>query len=122
MRWFLGLLLILATAWAIDSGLLAYAAYVLLGVLLLTRVITRNGLNLVTAERECGPTEVEVGERVEVSLTIRNDGWLPIPWVLFEDVLPGFALVRPHVHSWVPGVWLGTRRARRGMARLTGRR
>jgi uncharacterized protein (DUF58 family) len=94
MRWFFGLLLILAAAWTIDSGLLAYAAYVLLGVLLLTRVITRNGLNLVTAERECGPTEVEVGERVEVALTIRNEGGLPIPWVLFEDVLPGFALAQ----------------------------
>src|SRR5438552_3060880 len=94
MRWFFGLLLILVAAWAIDSGLLAYAAYVLLGVLLLTRMITRNGLNLVTAERECGPTEVEVGERVEVALTIRNEGWLPIPWVLFEDVLPGFALAQ----------------------------
>ena len=32
--------------------------------------------------------------RVEVALTIRNEGWLPIPWVLFEDVLPGFALAQ----------------------------
>ena len=35
MRWFIGILLVLAVALVIQSGLLAYAAYVLLGVLLL---------------------------------------------------------------------------------------
>ena len=37
MRWFLGILVVLAVALVIQSGLLAYAAYVLLGVLLFTR-------------------------------------------------------------------------------------
>ena len=82
MRWFLALLLILAAAWAIDSGLLAYAAYVLLGVLLLTRIITRNGLNVVTAERECGPTEVEVGEQPVEDAHNRNPGLQKEPALL----------------------------------------
>ena len=35
MRWFLGIIVVLIAALVIQSGLLAYAAYVLLGVLLL---------------------------------------------------------------------------------------
>src|SRR5436305_849436 len=77
----------LAVALVLQSGLLAYAMYVLLGVLIVTRVITRNGINNVTAERSCEPTEVDVGAQVHVSLTVRNEGSLPVPWVLFEDVL-----------------------------------
>ncbi|HEX4588552.1 MAG TPA: DUF58 domain-containing protein, partial [Gemmataceae bacterium] len=92
MRWFLGIIAVLAIALVIQSGLLAYAAYVLLGVLLLTRVLTREGLHRVEAERTVSAQEIEAGERIEVEVTVRNAGTLPLPWVLLEDQLPGFAL------------------------------
>jgi uncharacterized repeat protein (TIGR01451 family) len=94
LRWFLGIILVLSAALVIQSGLLAYAMYVLLGVLLVTRLITRGGLNGVEVRRAVSATEVEAGERIEVTLTVQNTGRLPIPWVLFEDVLPGFALAQ----------------------------
>src|SRR5262245_23514283 len=94
IRWFVGVLAVLAAALVTQSGLLAYAMYVLLGVMLVTRLLTRNGLNCVTVTRTVSATEVEAGERIEVTLAVRNAGRLPIPWVLFEDVLPGFALAQ----------------------------
>ncbi|HEY1378867.1 MAG TPA: DUF58 domain-containing protein [Gemmataceae bacterium] len=92
LRWLLGVLAVLAVALVIQSGLLAYAAYVLLGVLLLTRLLTREGLHHIEAERTVSAEEVEAGERIEVEVTVRNAGRLPLPWVLLEDQLPGYAL------------------------------
>ncbi|HEX4589252.1 MAG TPA: DUF58 domain-containing protein, partial [Gemmataceae bacterium] len=60
-RWLVGLLALLLLAFVIQSGLLAYAAYVLLGVLLLTRIFTREGLHHVEAERTVSAEEVEAG-------------------------------------------------------------
>ena len=92
MRWFIGIIAVLVVALIIQSGLLAYAAYVLLGVLLLTRLMTREGLHHVEAERNVSAEEVEAGDRIAVEVTVRNDGRLPLPWVLLEDQLPAFAL------------------------------
>jgi uncharacterized protein (DUF58 family) len=92
MRWFLGIIAVVVVALVIQSGLLAYAAYVLLGVLLFTRLMTREGLHGVEAERTVTAEEVEAGQRIEVEVTVRNAGRMPLPWVLLEDQLPGYAL------------------------------
>src|SRR3954471_22847726 len=92
MRWFVGIIVVLVVALVIQSGLLAYAAYVLLGVLLFTRLLTREGLHRVEAERDVSADEVEAGEGIAVEVTGRNPGGLPLPWVLLEDQLPGYAL------------------------------
>jgi uncharacterized protein (DUF58 family) len=92
MKWFFGVLLLLLAALVLESGLLAYATYILLGLLLITRVLSRTWMNGLSARRECKRLTAEVGEEVEVSLSIKNDGFLPVPWVLLEDVLPRVAL------------------------------
>ena len=51
MKWYVGAALVLVAALLLDSGLLAYAMYVLLGVLLLTKLLTREGLGRVEATR-----------------------------------------------------------------------
>src|SRR5438270_13066959 len=94
MRWLLGILLMLVVALVIQSGLLAYSMYVLLGVFLFSRLLVRHGLNRVSARRVCGPNAAEAGDRVEVELSLRNDGPLPSPWVLLEDLLPDLALAQ----------------------------
>jgi uncharacterized repeat protein (TIGR01451 family) len=38
--------------------------------------------------RECPRQTAEIGDTVPVTLTIHNRGWLPVPWVLLEDLLP----------------------------------
>ncbi len=105
MYWFIGALLILLAALTIESGLLAYAMYVLLGLLLLARFLARSWVTSLSAERvvrKAGQNDeeaesldglaLEIGERVAVRITLHNDGALPIPWLLIEDVLPGRAL------------------------------
>lgn len=92
MRWYVGVVLVLLAALILQSGLLAYAMYVLLGVMIVSRLLARTALDKVSAERTCKRTTAEVGDRVKVGVTVRNGGWLPVPWVLLEDLLPRRAL------------------------------
>ncbi len=114
MRWFLGIIVVLLVALVIQSGLLAYAAYVLLGVLLVTRLLTREGLHHIEAERTVSAEEIEAGDRVEVEVTVRNAGKLPLPWVLLEDQLPGYALRQRPPRLKVKGKRLQIRLLRAG--------
>ncbi len=113
-RWLLGAVLVLFAALVIQSGLLAYAMYVLLGVLLFTRLLTREGLGRVEAVRVVSAEEVEAGQRIEVEVTVRNTGRLPLPWVLLEDQLPAFALQQRPPRLRVKGKRLQIRTLRAG--------
>ncbi|HMC88293.1 MAG TPA: DUF58 domain-containing protein [Gemmataceae bacterium] len=92
MKWFLGALALLLTALILQSGLLAYAMYVLLAVLILSRVLARAWIGHLSATRQCDQLTAEIGDTVRVKLEVRNAGWLPVPWVLLEDLLPRQAL------------------------------
>ncbi|HJT78756.1 MAG TPA: DUF58 domain-containing protein [Gemmataceae bacterium] len=92
MKWYVAALLILLAALALQSGLLAYAMYVLLGALLVSRLLARASLDKVAAVRTCEQTTAEIGDRVAVEVTVENRGRLMLPWVLLEDLLPGAAL------------------------------
>jgi uncharacterized repeat protein (TIGR01451 family) len=100
MRWFLGSLLLLLAALFLQSGLLAYAMYVLLGILLVSRVLARSWTGHLSATRRCKQSTAEVGDEITLTLTITNDGALPVPWVLLEDILPRSALEQkpPRLH------------------------
>ncbi len=96
MKWFLAAALILLAALVLETGLLAYAMYVLLGLLLLSRVLARSWTENLSAERRCDRVTAEVGEVIDVAVKVRNGGTLPVPWVLLEDMLPAKALVENH--------------------------
>ena len=91
-KWLIAAGLILLAALILESGLLAYAMYVLLGVMLLSRLLARDWLGRVTATREVDAAEAEVGDEVGVQIIVRNNGSIPIPWMLLEDLLPQWAL------------------------------
>jgi uncharacterized repeat protein (TIGR01451 family) len=93
MKWFIGALLLLLAALILESGLLAYAMYVLLALLVLSRFLAHSWIGHLTANRHCKQTTAEVGETVGVEVNVANTGGLPVPWVLLEDVLPAKALV-----------------------------
>src|SRR5581483_8979509 len=88
MKWFLGAAFLLLAAVVLQSGLLAYAMYVLLATLVLTRLMARASIAHISAERQCRSLVAEIGDSVDVNLTVHNGGVLPVPWVLMEDVLP----------------------------------
>jgi uncharacterized protein (DUF58 family) len=94
MKWYIGAGLILLAALLLDSGLLAYSMYVLLGVLVVSRLLARSWIGNVKATRECEVTTAEVGDLVPVRVVVRNEGKLPVPWVLLEDLLTRQALTQ----------------------------
>jgi uncharacterized protein (DUF58 family) len=93
MKWFLGSLVLLVVALVFDLGLMAYAMYALLGVMLVSRFLARSWSDNLRATRECNRLAANIGESVAVVVTIENQGALPIAWILAEDLLPRHALV-----------------------------
>ena len=92
MRWFFGALVLLVAALFLQSGLLAYAMYVLLGVMVLSRWLARISIRDLSAKRRCKQTTAEVGDELSVAVTVTNAGPFPVPWVLLEDLLPKKAI------------------------------
>jgi uncharacterized repeat protein (TIGR01451 family) len=93
MKWFLGAAFLLVAALILNSGLLAYSMYVLLALLLISRLLARSWVGNLSADRRCDRVEAQPGETVAVTVTVRNEGALPVPWVLLEDMLPAKALI-----------------------------
>ncbi|WP_425614899.1 DUF58 domain-containing protein [Anatilimnocola sp. NA78] len=93
MIWPAAIVLILILAIVFRLGLLVYAMYTLIGVLLVSRYLTHRWANALSATRECNRYTVEEGDEVAVIVTIENTGNLPIPWVMVEDLLPREALL-----------------------------
>ena len=88
LKWIGGAAVLLLLAYATGSGFVVYSLYAVLLVMLLSRLTTEICLRGFDCEREVSRLEVAIGESVEVILTVRNKGFLPIPWVLVEDLLP----------------------------------
>jgi len=93
MRWLVGAILLLLIAILLDFGLLAYAMYALMGVILLSRWLADSWSTQLTANRETNRDQVEIGDTVAVVIQLSNSGWLPIPWMLLEDLLPRRAMI-----------------------------
>src|SRR5438876_630433 len=92
MIWLIALAVLIGLALALQAGLVAFAGYVLLGVYLLSRYLAHQWVTNIAAERVCDASPREVGESVEVRVTLTNTGKLPIPWVLIEDLIPDWSL------------------------------
>lgn len=92
MRWLLGGIVLLLLGIAFQLGLLVYAMYALLGVILLSRYLARQWIENLSATRECSRDIAEIGDKVAIAVRVRNNGGVPVPWVLLEDSLPKDAL------------------------------
>lgn len=94
MKWILGTLLLLICGLVLKLGLLVYAMYVLLGILLLSRFFTRTWTEKIVVNRQCTGEVFEIGESIEVTVEVENRGSLTIPWLIMEDSLPHAALTQ----------------------------
>jgi uncharacterized protein (DUF58 family) len=122
MRWILGTLALLLVGMLLKLSLLVYAMYVLLGVMLLSRFLTRAWTDHIEASRVCDRDVVEIGEVAEVEVEIENQSRLRIPWMILEDSLPRDALVQMPARIKVDGPRLAiTRLAPGGRERLAYR-
>jgi uncharacterized protein (DUF58 family) len=88
IKWFAGAAVLLLLAYATGSGLVVYFLYAALFVMLLSRLIVEVCLRGFECNREVSRMEIPIGERIEVILTVKNKGFLPIPWTFVEDLLP----------------------------------
>ncbi len=91
-RWLWFVLALIGASLALQAGLVAFAGYVLLGVLLLTRYLAKAWITHIEGSRECKAEPLQVGDGVDVTVKLKNTGTLPIGWLLVEDMLPEFAL------------------------------
>src|SRR5580698_902917 len=94
MRWLLGAIALLIIGIVFQLGLLVYAMYVLLGVMLVSRYLAREWVEKITAERECSRPTAQIGDKAAVIVNIRNTGKLPVPWLIAEDSVPREALTQ----------------------------
>lgn len=117
MRVLIVLVVLLATSLALQAGLVAFAGYVLLGVYVLSRWLTRRWVRDLKVVRECDARPREVGESAEVVVTLTNGGPLPVLWVLVEDLIPDF-----HLRQKPPRLTVTGKRIRVLTLRPRGRR
>lgn len=103
MNWLVGAVLILIAALIFDLGLLAYAMYALLGVIFVSRYLARTWADNLHASRECNRLTADIGDIVAVVIHVENQGKLPIPWCLIEDLLPRQALIHDPPNLGVEG-------------------
>jgi len=87
MKWVIGVLLILGFSFVIGSDLLAYAMYSLLTLIVVSRWLSKNWAAQLTATRESSQLTAEINDHIGVELELTNQGTLPVPWILLEDVL-----------------------------------
>ena len=108
MKWFVGIAVVLVAALILQAGLIAFAMYVLLGVMLVSRYLAREWVTHLTAEREPVPVECEVGDEIEIKVRVRNTGKLTIAWVLAEDLVPEKALRQKRIRATGKRLRIGT--------------
>ncbi len=94
MKWLLVAVALLVVGLVFHLGLLVYAMYVLLAVLVVSRFLARQWIEHLSAERACDRTKAQIGQRATVVVTVQNQGRLPILWVLLEDSLSVEALTQ----------------------------
>lgn len=103
MLWFVGAILVLLFAIVFHLPLLAYAMYAFLGILIVSRALSRTWIGKLIAKRQCDRLTARVGETIPVSITVQNTGMLPIPWVLLEDLIARHALLHDPPNLGIEG-------------------
>src|SRR3954469_15102724 len=87
MKWWIGSVGLLLVGFIFKLGLLVYAIYILVGILLVSRYLSRTWIQGVVSTRRCSHQTAEISEKVTVEVSLENNGGLTIPWMLCEDFL-----------------------------------
>lgn len=76
-------------------GLLVYAFVALFVLLFANWWLVRYAFRHVKIERRCSRDRAEIGQFVDVTLTVTNTGRYPLVWSILEDLLSRHALLPP---------------------------
>jgi uncharacterized protein (DUF58 family) len=103
MRWIVGAIFLLIVSILLNLGMLAYSMYALLGVTLASRFLVDRWSANLAASREMSREQAKIGQSVAVVTVLQNTNWLPVPWLLLEDLLPRRALIHDPPNLQVTG-------------------
>jgi len=103
------LLILFAIAAFLRVDFFFTIVYLFFGVYLLSRLWTRRMVERLEVQRRLVSRAFQ-GDQVPVDVTVRNTGWLPIPWVEMHETLP-VQLITPPFHREV--ISLGSHERRR---------
>ena len=95
MKWFVIAVLLLGVGLLLRLELLVFAMYVLLGVLLISRFMTREWTAKVAATRMCSTTTANVGDQATIVIELINHSRFAVPWLIIEEAFPLDALKPP---------------------------
>ncbi len=107
-KWMFLAIAVLATGMILKLGYWVYAAYVLLGTMLLSRFFARQWADGLAAfrsplrdlESNEGATDsltIAIGRRQTFSIQIENQSPFTIPWIIFEESIPRSARTPPKI-------------------------
>ncbi|MBI5834900.1 MAG: DUF58 domain-containing protein [Armatimonadetes bacterium] len=87
-RWLALVVGVLALSYVLRAGFATFALYVVLWLLLASRLTVGRGLRSLHHRRLCHRRRAKLGELVDVSIELRHEGRWPLPWVMIEDLTP----------------------------------
>ena len=95
MKWFVIAVALLAAGLILQLELLVFAMYALLGVLLVSRLMTREWTAKVAATRTCSTTTARIGDPAAIVIELINRSRFAVPWLIIEEAFPLDALKPP---------------------------
>lgn len=95
MKWFVIAVLLLGVGLLLRLELLVFAMYVLLGVLLISRFMTREWTAKVAATRTGSTGTANVGDQATIVIELINHSRFAVPWLIIEEAFPLDALKPP---------------------------
>jgi uncharacterized protein (DUF58 family) len=103
MRWLVAAVALLVVAIVLQLGLFAYAMYVLLVLIIASRVLVNGWSGNLSATREMSRDRVKIGDSIAIVTVLENRSWIPVPWMLVEDLLPRRALIHSPPNLQITG-------------------
>src|SRR3954471_11381410 len=103
MRWLVAAVALLFVAIVLQLGLFAYAMYVLLVLIVASRVLVNGWSANLSATREMSRDRAKIGDSIAIVTVLENRVWMPVPWMLVEDLLPRSALIHSPPNLQITG-------------------
>jgi uncharacterized protein (DUF58 family) len=103
MRWLIAAVALLVVAVVLQLGLFAYAMYALLGLIVVSRVLVNGWSGNLSATRELSRERLKIGDSTAIVVVLENRSWIPVPWMLVEDLLPRRALIHSPPNLQITG-------------------
>jgi uncharacterized protein (DUF58 family) len=107
MKWITGTIIALILGTVLQLGFLVYAMYVLLGILILSHLLTHQWMGAIAVHRQLIANKAEIGDSETLILDLTNESSLAIPWLIFEESFPRTAMEQSPPKITLKGKGLG---------------